>query len=203
MRFSFLLLSFLFLGFTSDKPQDSPVTSTDFHKAYLEIPLIAEAATTHTMTTAMEKFLLKRRTPIDQKAALVNALGWSQTNTPNFDAFAAAVKKKRKIHTLTPDSKMKAHDQLMLGYLLLLEDYFNPQNASPYLEKAAARLPNSRTAQTLLAICRAQISFDGSWCEVWRHYEKVRNNTELKDDIRKDADQVIYDYLVLYQDSCN
>lgn len=203
MRFSFLLLAFLFLGFTSDNPQDSPVTSTDFHRVYLNLPLVAEAARTHSMTPEMEKFLLKRRTPIDHKAALVNALGWSQTNTPNFDAFAAAVKKKRKIHTLSPDSRMKAHDQLMLGYLLLLEDYSHPEKASPYLEKAAARLPDSRTAQTLLAICRAQISFDDSWCEVWQHYQKVKENTSLTNDLKAEADQIIYEYLVLYQDSCN
>ncbi len=202
MKVSLLLVVMpLFLGLFP-KPQDSPVTSTPFHQAYLEIPDVARAAQTTRLDGGMISFLLNKKTPIDQKAALVNALGWDQEGTPNFDAFSAALKAKRKINVLSPDSKMTAHDQLLLGYLLLLEDYFHPDRALPYLEGAAKRLPFSQTAQVLLAICRAQISFDSSWCEVWRHFERVEQRTDLQADLRPAALAIIREYLILYQPEC-
>ena len=202
MKISLLLALLPFwLGYFP-KPQDSPVTSTPFHQAYLDVPQVAGAARSTRLDAGMIKFLLNKKTPVDQKAALVNALGWDQEGTPNFDAFSAALRAKRKIDVLGPDSRMTAHDQLVLGYLLLLEDYFHPDRALPYLERAANRLPQSQTAQVLLAICRAQISFDSSWCEVWRHFERVEQRSDLQADLRPEGLAIIREYLVLYQPEC-
>ena len=200
--FLVLLLSCLLSGVPADKPMDSPVTSTPFYKAYLDVPLVAEAAETHQLSDAMIKFLLKKRKPLDQKLAIVNALSWDHDGTPFFEAFSAAVQAKRKIHTLTPDSRMRAEDRLLLGYFLLLEDYFNPVHASPYIEKAVEEIPGSFAAQTMRAICRGQISFDSNWCDVWRHYERVETNEELTEDFREEASAIVREYLVLYREEC-
>ncbi len=201
---SILLLLFLPLAglFPADRPMDSPVTSTPFHKAYMDVGLVQEAAETKQLTDKMVRFLLKRRKPLDQKLAILNALSWDHDGTPFFDQLAAAIQKKRKIHTLTSDSRMRAHDQMLLGYMLLLEDYFHPRNASPYIENAAERMPSSRAAQTILAICLGQISFDTNWCDVWRHYERVELNAELDQDFREEAAVIVHDYLVLYKGDC-
>ncbi|MDP5172871.1 MAG: hypothetical protein NWR72_21710 [Bacteroidia bacterium] len=202
MRF----LSFVFLLLIAtagmESPQDSPVTSTDFHQAYLDVPLVKRASMTHTLDNDMNKFLLSKKTPIDQKAALVNALGWDQNGTPNFDAFATTIQAKRKVAVLSAESKLKSDDLLVLGYLLLIEDYFHPANALPYLERAASELPQSQTAQMLLALCKAQISFDSDWCAVWTRYKEVAENASLTKDLRPEALSIIREYMVLYKEEC-
>lgn len=197
-----VLLSVFLFPQHEQKPTDSPVTSTPFHQAYQDNPLVADAAENHLLTEEMVKYLLKRRNPLDQKLAILNALSWGSTATGNLTILKDAITEKRKIAVLSPESRMKPHDQLLLGYMMLLENYFEPKLAAPYIEKGADRLPKSRTAQVIRAICRAQVSFDESWCQVWRHYEEVANREDLKNDFREKADRIIYDYLVLYKEDC-
>lgn len=201
-RLIVLLTAFLFPQ-EAQKPTDSPVTSTPFHQAYQDNPLVKEAAETHQLTEEMVFWMLKRRNPLDQKLAILNALSWGSTATGNLEMLQEGIMAKRKIAVLSSESRMKAHDQILLGYMMLLENYFEPKLAAPFIEKGADRLAKSRAAQTIRAICRAQISFDDSWCEVWRHYERVSDNQDLKDDLREEADQIIREYLILYQESCN
>lgn len=186
----------------SQKPADSPVTSTPFYKAYLDVELVAEAAQTHELSPRMLTFLLRRRHDLDQKLALLNALGWEENAMDNRVKLEQAIMEKRKISVLSGDSKMRAHDQLLIGYMMLLENYGAPQLAVAWIEKGVARLSNRLSAHTILALCKAQISFGHSWCEVWKHYETVMSHTEYKHDLRAEAGSIIFDYLVLYRDSC-
>ncbi len=185
-----------------ERPQDSPATSTDFHRAYLDVALVERASKTRTLDKEMTKFLLRKKTPLDHKVALVNALGWEQTGTPHFDALSAKIQSQRKVSVLSPESPLRADEFLVLGYLLLLEDYFHPARALPYLERAAAMLPASRTARTMLSIGKSQVSFEDDWCAVWTHYQEVADNASLTDDLRPEALSIIREYMVLYREEC-
>ena len=92
---------------------------------------------------------------------------------------------------------------LCIGYLIALDDYFQPEKSFPFLLKAAEELPMSFTAQIIWAIVRAQKAMDTSWCMVWRYAEEVLEvRIDLTRDMREKAKKIIYDYMILYKDSC-
>ena len=67
--FSLLILSIV-PGFA-----DSPLTSTDFYRAYLDVPIVKKAAENpNKLTKEMMEYLYDKN-PLDIRIALVNAVG--------------------------------------------------------------------------------------------------------------------------------
>jgi hypothetical protein len=54
----------------------------------------------------------------------------------------------------------------------------------------------------ILAIAKAQKVMDTNMCDVWKTANQVFENEKLEQDMRPEAKQVIYDYMVLYKDEC-
>jgi hypothetical protein len=79
-----MILAFGFGAFAARA--DSPVTSTPIADAYSDVPMVG-AARTGAMTPAIADFLYSSA-PIDQKAAVVNALGWSTDGKSNARLYA-------------------------------------------------------------------------------------------------------------------
>jgi hypothetical protein len=180
---------------------DSPITSTPFSDAYPEVDLITNAKAEGVMNMEFAKFLCDPDKPLDQKAALVNALSWNIDGKQNAEIFTyyLALKNQKTVTDLRNEDL--APDELMcLGYLTVMDDYFNPDRALPYLEKAVEKLPKSFTCAILLALTRAQKLMDSDWSEVWKVTEKVFRDKTLKLDMKKKARDIIYDYMVLYKD---
>lgn len=180
---------------------DSPITSTAFYKEYLEVEMVKRAEAEGVMGLDFADFLCDPDVPLDQKAALVNALSWNIDGKQNAEIFTyyLALKNKKtatdlKIEDLTPPELM------CLGYLTVMDDYFDPEKALPYLEKAAEKLPKSFTAAIILALTRAQKLMDSDWSEVWKVTEKVFEDKKLKLDMKRKARDIIFDYMVLYRD---
>ena len=67
---------FLLLIFLSVINADSPITSTDFYKAYLHIPEVEEAHTIGVLSEGIAEYLLNSDNSLDKKAAVINALSW-------------------------------------------------------------------------------------------------------------------------------
>ena len=56
---------------------DSPLTSTDFYKAYLDVPIVAAAAKNPgKLSNEAKAYLFDDNNPLDVKLALINAVGW-------------------------------------------------------------------------------------------------------------------------------
>jgi len=73
MKKILLILPLLFLSVVT---ADSPITSTDFYKAYLHIPKVEEAHEIGVLSEGMASFLLDSENSLDKKAAVINALSW-------------------------------------------------------------------------------------------------------------------------------
>jgi hypothetical protein len=197
-----LTIGFVFMTFTSSLTYaDSPITSTDFYKAYLDVEMVKKAETEGVMSMKFAEFLCDPEVPLDQKAALVNALSWNidgKDNAEIFTYYLALMNNKTvtdlQIADLAPD------ELLCLGYLTVMDDYFNPDKALPYLEKAAEKIPKSFTAAIIYALTRAQKLMDSDWGEAWKVTENVFENKKLKLDMKKKARDIIFDYMVLYRD---
>ncbi len=57
---------------------DSPVTSTDFYTAYLDIEEVAKASEMTYIDEETALYLSDSENPIDVKAAVINAIGWEK-----------------------------------------------------------------------------------------------------------------------------
>ena len=79
---------FVFLFFTQVVYADSPVTSTPFSEAYLDVSLIRKARSQGVFTEEMCGFLTNLDIFIDQKAALINALGWAYEGKNEAEMFS-------------------------------------------------------------------------------------------------------------------
>lgn len=67
---------------------DSPLTSTDFYRAYLDVPIVKKAADKPgKLTEEMMDFLYNDNNPLDQRIALINAVGWNFDGLSTFDDY--------------------------------------------------------------------------------------------------------------------
>jgi len=181
---------------------DSPLTSTAFHKAYLDVAMVKQAKQKGVVDRAVADFLVDNKIALDVKAAAVNALGWSSDGKKNAEAFSRlAFDKPLKDVDI---NKLDAENLLCLGYMIALDDYFHADKALPYLEKAREKKPKSYTIAIVLALVKAQVAMDSDWCQVWKTAKTVFDNNKLTEDpLRKEAMKIIFDYVVLYRSDCN
>ncbi len=179
---------------------DSPVTSTDFYSAYLDIDEVSRAVDMFNIDPETAQYLSDPGNPIDVKAAVINAISWSTGGKDNAERYSGYIFDK-PLSELDMDS-LSAHDLFCIGYLLVMDDYFNPERALPVMEKALSAMGDSFTVSMVTAIVKAQIALGnrGEWHMVWKMAEDVVQNKDLKQDMRPEAIEIIIDYLVLYRE---
>jgi hypothetical protein len=168
---------------------DSPLTSTGFSEAYMDVSIVKEASNKGVIDTNIAKYLSDAGNPIDVKAAVINALSWSVDGKNNAEKYSKEIYK-------TSLSKLKINnlngDQLFcIGYLLALDDYNNTGNALKYLKLSEQKINNSFTVSVIRALIQAQDSQDG----LWKSIQSVCQNSKLKQDMREDAVHIILDYM--------
>ena len=181
---------------------DSPVTSTNFHTAYQDIPMVVYAGEKGIIDQEIADFLMNPEHEIDLKAAVINALSWDFNGKSNALRYRDFLKEKHNKRYLKKIHKMEAHDLFCLGYLTAMDDYFNCYPALEFLEEAVKKQPGSFTMQIILAIVKAQIAFDVNWCEVWKLTDEVLKKDDLERDMRENAIEIIVNYMILYKESC-
>jgi hypothetical protein len=185
---------------------DSPLTSTSFSEAYRDLPLVSAAEKTHALTPAMSAFLLNQATPLDQKLALVNALGWNFDGQTNAKVFLAALNQHYGQTDTRPEAlPLTADQQLVLGYLMAMDNYLYPDGtALPWIRRGARQLWQSESAQLVLAVAEGHGYLDRPkvWCQVWMFTQQALKKPGLQVDMRPQGREILIDYMRLYQDSC-
>jgi len=185
---------------------DSPVTSTPFHQAYLDIEIVREAKASGVLTEKIFDYLSSPMNPVDVKAAIINALGWKFEGKSNCRTFYELLSRKRDVslQTLVDHTELLGSDELFcLGYLQLMDDYFHPMKAIPMLELAYQKQPKSFTVSIVFALARAQLMMNSNWCQVWKITEEVLQDRRLNEDLRPAAKKIIVDYMILYKSECD
>jgi hypothetical protein len=182
---------------------DSPITSTNFAEAYQDYDIVKRAQETGTLDLEMAQYLSSRSTPIDVKAALINALSWKFEGKRNAKLYRyyLGLIYDQPAEDLMP-SQLSDHELFALGYLTVMDDYFNPLKAQPYLDAAQQRQPKSYTVAMISALTQSQVALDSNWCKVWQITEKVVDDSTLDQDLRPAARKIILDYMGLYEESC-
>jgi hypothetical protein len=184
---------------------DSPITSTQFYQAYMDIELVREAKISGTMNKKIFDYLSSPTNPIDVKAAIINALGWKIEGKNNSRLFLKFLSEKHRMilepHTINTDI-LHADEIFCIGYLEAMDDYFHPEKSIQLLEMAKKKRRDSFTVSIVLAIVRAQEAMGSNWCTVWELTESVLSDKSLKQDLREEAKKIINDYMILYKDEC-
>ena len=193
------LIPFLFLILVfSTARADSPLTSTPIADAYTDLDIVVKAQKKGKMTMEFAKFLHDNGNSIDEKAALINAIGWSIDGKANAELYAKYIFSKK------PDelelSDLSGDDLFCLGYLQALDDYFNPKKSLPYFEEAEKKINTSLTVSLIHTLAKAQDIMDkGDWCKMWNMTYQTLNDKSLYRDLRESAIKIIKDYMILYK----
>ena len=178
---------------------DSPITSTDIYKAYTDVDMVKYAKKHPNLDKKIAEYLHSSDVSIDVKAAVINAVGWSVDGKTNAEDYC------KYIYSNLPKdvdiNSLSADELLCIGYLTVLDDYFHPKYAIPYLTKAKELNKTSFTVAIIDALIHAQDIMDdqGSWCDMWDVVHKVYDDKSINNDLRDDARKTIWDYMVLYK----
>lgn len=179
---------------------DSPLTTTDFSKAYEDTQIVQEASKTNgILNEPLMKYLIKSKNPIDLKIAVINKIGWDYNGKNNAELFADYLKE----HHITDIRKANADILICYAYLKALDNYFDVEEALSYAKFARLKDQKSYTIAIICAIIDAQIALDYDWCKVYNQTNYVRVNTGLDQDMREEAIQIIFKYMDAYKKYCD
>jgi len=179
---------------------DSPLTSTPFHEAYLNIDEVLKAEQTGELSGELAEFLHSRLNSIDKKAAVINAFGWDINVKGNAEKYCIKIFGKSLTEIDINDTA--AEDLFVIGYLNAMENYHNPEKSFVFLKESLKQLKSSFTARMIYALVRSQIAMNTDFCKVWKYSDKIFSNKELNSDMTQSGVKIIYDYMVLYKDYC-
>jgi len=201
----FLIIAVL----TSVAYADSPLTSTDFYEAYLDVPVVAENVQSR-MNEEIYDILQSDEYEIDVKVAVINAMGWNfsgQNNASTYMEFYQA-EAGPEISEISLDY-MSGEELLLLAYMVSMDDYFS---MSPIEEKgagvlgmtgvelaqaAAERVPDDFTVRLISALILSQDAMHNDWSEVFGIVDFVMKEALIRS-MREEAIDNIMDYVGLY-----
>lgn len=182
---------------------DSPITSTHFCEVYMDVPMVSKALESGVVDEEIAKFLSSPENPIDIKAAVINAIGWKLDGKNNAELYKEFLRQFHGEKITSSNLDILTDDEIFcLGYLTVMDDYFQPKKAIPILKKAAAKNRKSFTVAIILAITESQKAMSYNWCTMWLKVDKVLKNKKLNRDMREDAINIILDYMTLYMGYC-
>lgn len=200
------IVAILFLLLASSKVfADSPLTSTKFYKAYSTVVIIQEAAKSNgVLTGKLISYLADPLQPIDIKMALINRLGWNTKGQKNSKIFMEYLKKIRGFKTNESlISSMSGEELTCLAYLKAMDNYFDVEKALDYSNLAIKKSPDSFTTNIINALLKSQTFLYSNRCKVYQVLEDVKVNSGLKNDFKKEATDMIFEYVSLYKKYCN
>jgi hypothetical protein len=201
------------VALSSELGADSPLTSTDLATAYGELAAVRRAREAGHLEGDVLAFLVGDH-PTDQKAAVVNALGWK---TPgNALAFVRGIAQARGVDPADLKlAQLTAADRFVLGYLRALETYSKPAplkaggldlwGASPFLllDEAAQALPGDFVVHYVRSLVEAQRAMGDSFCSAYIVTHGVLDSfPPKKRNLRPNALAAAQGYMEAYKGDC-
>jgi len=200
------ILAFLFTGIFAVQflMADSPITSTPFWEVFKSEKIIR--TTVHTsglLTPELADFLISDKNEISIKMAVINCLSWDINGKTNSEYFLNyLIDKKIYLNKKEFKSKGDADHLLCMAYLKAMDDYFELKEALVWANLAIKKNSTSYTFAIIHGLIAAQAEFGDDWCKVYMYTHKVRINDNLKKDMREDAIEIIFEYMDMYESSC-
>ena len=184
---------------------DSPLTSTEFYKAYLSIPEVLAASTSNgTLTDKHFNFLNDKENNIGEKIALINALKWNIKGKKNAKLYVNKLFAFNKKYTSKNFyQEATAEELICYAYLKAMDDYLDVNKALTFSKKALEKNPTSSTIHIVHQLINAQTALHNkNWCQVYTLFQKVALNKSLNKDFNLKALKVILNYTNGYKKYC-
>jgi hypothetical protein len=182
---------------------DSPLTSSDFYQAYLDVPMVKEATVSKgKITTKMMEYIHNENNPLEIKLAIINAIGWNHKGLKNSQKFLKYVlkKKKYKLKFLGKTTAFKfsatADELICYAYMKSLDNYFDVSEAFNTAELSLKKNPNSFGVAMIYNLIKAQaLTSIGETCYGSQLFLALKDNPNLKMDMRKESMSYIFEYI--------
>lgn len=190
---------------------DSPLTSTDFGKAYLDFPIVQEAFKSNgKITNEMVEFICEKDNPLDVKLALINGLGWEKKGMMNSKVFFMYVMKKKNYQSEFTNNDYIAFkwyatpDELIcFAYMQAMDNYFDVTEAFEIASEALRKAPYSFAVNMIYNLLKSQGLFSfGESCYASKLFMTLKDPT-LTMDMKKEAIGYIFSYIISINDNCN
>lgn len=204
MKIKSLLLCLFFLLLANQSFADSPLTSTEFYKGYIDIAIIKEARKSDGIITEKQlQFLTNSKNPIAIKLALINGLGWDtkgKSNAPKYLAYL--FEKQPQLNYKNFINKATAEELICYAYLKAMDDYFNVKSAIVFAKQAMHKAPTSYSINLIGTLIQVQVLNAKNWCSIYTKINQVRTNKKLQLDLRPISAAAVFGYTDGYKEYC-
>lgn len=216
MKFKLLFLGLFTLSSVLNSKADSPLTSTNFWKAYENVKTVNYIHENGLNSKGLKLLGSKKISSLD-KIAAINSMGFAKKNTELFEAYLLSKRKGLTADVFeflktttegTPveneQTKLLSGDDLVCwSYLQAMEDYFHPKLAMRGAFFAFMRDPKNMAYGTVAGLISSQKAFDTNWCSVYKISKELIEDTEYENNLlNAEAQKIIMDYIGLYKDDC-
>ena len=208
MKKAFIILLFTFS--INSVFADSPLTSTDFYKAYLDVPMVQEALNSKgKMSNEMMEYIVVDTNPLEIKLAIINAIGWEHKGIMISKRFFASVMSKKKYQTELGGDFMAfnwnatADELICYAYMKALDNYFDVVGAFEMAGDAVRKSPDSFAVNMIYNLIKAQGLNDfGENCYASKMFLSLKDNPKLKMDMRKESLSYVFEYMEAIGKDC-
>ena len=198
------LIALLTVGLIASVVASKPVTLTNFHDSFSYLDEVRHVLDHGLIDGRIVNFLVDQNNPIDEKAAIINALVDNNKFNSNALTFKQYVARKYKENWESLDlSKLSAEELFCLGYITILDENGATENGLPILEMAEQKNPYSYTISLFSALANAERSIEaGNNCEGWKACQAVKSNSSLNNDLDTRVSSLIFDTIESYNNGC-
>ena len=160
------LLPLLFIMFCQFMCADSPLTSINIHKAYLEYPIVKSAVDSDgRLSKQLMVYLLDDTKPQAIKLAIINAIGWNHNNK-NSRFYRNQIIKTKNYTSEFGDKytvflwNATAEELLFYSYMKALENYWQPLMVFEYLNRAIEKDPKNLNIRLIYELSKSQVLYE-------------------------------------------
>lgn len=193
---------------------DSPLTSTDFYKAYLDVPIVAAAAKNPgKLSNEAKAYLFDEDNPLDVKLALINVVGWRMEGLSTytdylrycFNHFPKAkfgIDEKKFLTKKDLFYYVSSEQMAVLVYMYAMSNYFDSKGMFSLMQQAMLKpIRDRQSFMMAMGLVYAQTCLDNPqrWGKIYTSMTHHINSPQIKD-MRPEAIEIVMEYINLYKE---
>lgn len=182
-----------------------PITNTNFYTVYQnDFKIVKLAAESGVLNEEIVGFLLSEKVSNDLKAATINALSFDIIGKNNTSILLDHLAEKYHVlrKEIISSDKLSASELLCIGYLLIMDDYFNTTDALYLLKKAQKLSSDDYTINMILALVQAQKYYAEAPCKALEFYQLFPLENSFKSPFFPEAEKIIFNYFETLKIKC-
>ncbi len=193
---SIIFIQFLILWSSIGLTQ-TPITNTPFYKAYEDdFHIVSVANQKGVLDKDILFYLTSDKISNDLKAAIINAISFDiigKDNTKVFLDYLALLHNIPRKDVISSDL-LSASEIMCIGYLLIMDDYFNTTDAFYMMEKAFLKNSSDYTINVLYRLLEAHDRYIEDPCSALHYLDYFPSKKTYNDYLLPEAEKIIMDY---------